>query len=77
MQRDFLEYTWSLPTLGRRLRYFNINKTHKNIPIEVVQRIVLEEISGPVLLSGYCAIHATLSSVKCTKGFSLHCHERC
>ena len=27
MQRDFLEYPWSLRTLDRRLRYFNIYKT--------------------------------------------------
>ena len=29
MQCDFLEYAWSLGTLGRRLRYFNIYKTDK------------------------------------------------
>ena len=29
MQRDFLKYAWSLRTLDRRLRHFNIYKTDR------------------------------------------------
>ena len=32
MHRDFLEYTWSLPTLDRRLRYFNIKNNAQEYP---------------------------------------------
>ena len=60
MQRDFPEYTWSLRTLDRRLRYFNIYRTDKNVSVEVVQRIALEEISGPGCLLGYRAMHAKI-----------------
>ena len=58
MERDFSEYAWSLRTSDRRLRYFNIYKTDKNVSIEEVQRVILEEISGPGRLLEYRAIHA-------------------
>ena len=60
MQRDFPEYAWSLRTLDRRLRYFNIYKTDKNVSAEEIQRVVLEEISGPGRLLGYRAMHAKI-----------------
>ena len=60
MQRDFLEYAWNLRTLGRRLRYFNIYKTDKNVLVEEVQQVVVEESSGPGRLLGYRAIHAKI-----------------
>ena len=47
VQRRFPEYTWSLYTLDRRPRYFNIYKTDKNVSVEEVQHVFLEEISGP------------------------------
>ena len=36
MQRDFPGYAWSLRTLDRRIRYFNIYKTDKNVSVEEV-----------------------------------------
>ena len=62
MQRDFPEHTWSLRTLDRRLRYFNIYRTDKNVWVEEVQRVVLEEISGAGRLLRYRAIHAKYDS---------------
>ena len=60
MQRDFPEYAWSLRTLDRRLRYFNIYNKDKNISVEEVQLVVLEEISEPGSLLGYHAMHAKI-----------------
>ena len=45
---------------NRRIRYFNIYKTDKNVSVEEVQRIVLEEISGPGPVLGYCAMHVKI-----------------
>ena len=60
MQHDFPEYPWSLRTLDRRLRYFNIYKTDKNVSVEEIQQVVLEEISGPGRLLGYRAVHTKI-----------------
>ena len=57
VQRGFPEYTWSLYTLDRRARFFSIFKTDKNVSVEEVQRVFVEEISGPGYLFGYHVIH--------------------
>ena len=64
MQRDFPEYAWNLRTLDRHLKYFNIYKTDKNISVEEVQRVALEEISGPGRLLGYRAMHAKIQQYR-------------
>ena len=51
---------WSLRTLDRRLRYFNIYKRNKNVSKGEAQRVVLEEMSGPERLLGYRALHAEI-----------------
>ena len=60
MKSDFLEYPWSQRTLDRRVRYFNIYKTDKSISVEDVQRVVIEQISGPGRPLGYRAMHAKI-----------------
>lgn len=60
MQRDFPEYTWSLRTLDRRLRFLDINKTDNSVPLEEVQRVVLGEISSPGSFFGCSGIHAQI-----------------
>ena len=60
IQRGFPVYSWSLCTVDRRLRYFNIYKTDKNVSEEEVQQVALEEISGPGRLLGYRAVHAKI-----------------
>ena len=60
MQRDFREHNWSFCTLDRRLRYFNIYKADKNVSLEEVQQVVLEEISGPGHLLGYLGMHVKI-----------------
>ena len=60
IHRGFPVYSWNLRTVDRRLRYFNIYKTDKNVPVKEVQQVVLEEISGPGRLLGYRAVHAKI-----------------
>ena len=60
MLRDFPEYAWSLRTLDRRLRYFDIYKMDKHVSVEEVQQMVLKEISGPGRLLGYRAMHSKI-----------------
>ena len=52
MQRDFRENSGSLCTLDRRLRYYSINKTGKNVSVQEFQQVILEEITGPWCLLG-------------------------
>ena len=40
MTRDFNHYTWSLRTLDRRLRFFNIFRHDKNVTIDAVKNAV-------------------------------------
>ena len=54
MERDFSQYAWSLGTLDRRLRHFNIHYVDKNVKVEEVRAAVQNEIDGP----GYRAMHA-------------------
>ena len=60
IQRDFREYSGSLCTLDRRLRYYSTNKTDKNVSIQKFQQVVLEEITRPGCLLGYRAMHAKI-----------------
>ena len=60
MQRDFPEYPWSLRTLDRRPRYFNIDKTDKNVSVLELRGVVREEISGLGRLLGYRTMYAKI-----------------
>ena len=43
MIRDFRLYAWSLRTLERRLNYFNILQTDKDVTVQQVKAAVAEE----------------------------------
>ena len=60
MQRDFLQYSWSLPTLDRRLRHFGIYYTNYNTPLAAVSDAVQKELDGPGRLLGYRAMNQKL-----------------
>ena len=53
MKRDFPCYPWSIPTLDRRLRYFNIRYIDNTVPISTVTEAVKKEMEGPGKLLGY------------------------
>ena len=57
IQRDFSSYQWSIRTLDRRLRYFEIYYNHSNVAVSDVQEAVKKEIEGPGKLLGYRAMH--------------------
>ena len=56
MTRDFSYYLWSLRTLDRRLRYFNIYYVNKALTVMEVKDAVLQEVDGPGKLLGYRAM---------------------
>ena len=60
MQRDFPQYTWSLPTLDRRLRHFGIFYINYNTPLAAVSDAVQKELEGPGRLLGYRAMNQKL-----------------
>ena len=63
VRRDFTEYAWSMRTLDRRMRYFNIFKVDKAVLVADVTNAVKDEINGPGKLIGYRAMHAKLRQV--------------
>ena len=56
MERDFSQYTWSMSTLDRRLRHFDIFYSDKNVDVEQVKEAVAKELQGPGKLLGYRAM---------------------
>ena len=63
VQRHFPMYAWSLRTLDRRLRHFNIFYTDKNVTVEQLKAAVTEELAGPGKLLGYRPMHKKLRQV--------------
>ena len=55
--RDFPQYNWSIKTLDRRMRYFNIFYHNNNVSLNVVKEAVKGDLNGPGKLLGYRAIH--------------------
>lgn len=51
--RDYPQYAWSLPSLSRRMAYFEIKYVDYETDLKVVEMAVKEEISGPGQLLGY------------------------
>ena len=46
LRREFPQYAWSIATLDRRLRHFNINYIDKNESVDEVRDAVARELSG-------------------------------
>ena len=57
VKRDFPFYKWSLRTLDRRLRSFNIYYTDTAITVGEAKVAVQYELNGPGRLLGYRAMH--------------------
>ena len=62
VSRDFPQYTWSLRSLDRRLRHFEIFYTDYN-EVADVQQAVAKELDGPGKLLGYRAMHKKVRQV--------------
>ena len=63
MGRDFDQYAWSMSSLDRRLRHFNINYTDTDVAVEDVVDTVRQEMDGPGKLLGYRAMYQKLRQV--------------
>lgn len=61
--RDFPQYKWSLRSLDRRLRHFDIYYTDYNVEVDQVQQAVAKELEGPGKLLGYRAMHRKVRQV--------------
>ena len=57
LKRDFPRYAWSIPTLDRWLRHFNIFYRDTDVTVEEVKEAVGEGLAGPGQLLGYRALH--------------------
>jgi hypothetical protein len=57
LRKDFLQYAWSIPTLDRRLQYFDIRYVDSNVTVDDVRDAVSKELSGHGKLLGYRAMH--------------------
>ena len=60
VKRDYGSYCWSLPTLDRRLRYFQIYYIDHTTSLQQVSNTVEKEVEGPGKLLGYRAMHHKL-----------------
>jgi len=56
VKRDYPCYRWSIRTLDRRLRHFDLYYIDKTISVEDAQNIVKDELNGPGKLLGYRAM---------------------
>ena len=63
LRRDFADYAWSLRTLDRRLRYFEITFTDRSATVDQVEAAVKHEMEGPGKLLGYRAMYKKLRQV--------------
>ena len=57
-----MEY-WSIATLDRRLRHFEIRYINYATPVEAVSAAVTQELNGPGKLLGYRALNQKLTTV--------------
>ena len=55
--RDYSNFKWSIRTLDRRLRYFEIYYNHIETPVDAVREAAQKELSGPGKLLGDRAMH--------------------
>ena len=57
MLQEFVQYSWSIRTLERRMRYFSVIYYDKNVSLNAVKEAVKGELNGPEKLLGYRAMH--------------------
>ena len=60
VKRDHPDYPWSIATLDRRLRHFNISYIEYDTPLEKVYAAIQTELNGPGKLLGYRALNQKL-----------------
>ena len=63
MERDYVQYPWSIRSLDRRLRYFGIYRTDTNVTVENLRETVQKELDGPGKHLGYRVMHNKVRQV--------------
>ncbi len=63
VKQDFPEYAWSIATLDRRLRHFEIRYIDYNTSVEAVSAAVSQELNGPGKLLVCRALNQKLRTV--------------
>ena len=56
VNRDYSSYMWSMRTLDRRLRYFQIHYVDKTVCLDDAKDVLKKELDGPGALLGYRAM---------------------
>ena len=77
--RDFPQYSWSIKTLDRRMRYFNIFYHSSNVSLNAVKEAVKGDLNGPGKLLGYRAMNLKIRQKKRAKrykGSTLACEGK-
>ena len=64
LKRDFPMYPWSIRSLHRRLRCFEIYYNNPEVSVEEVKDAVKKELEGPGRRLGYRAIYAQESKAR-------------
>ena len=57
LRKDFPQYAWSIRTLDRRLRHFEVYYKDDTVSVEDVKVAVKKELEGPGKLLGYRSMH--------------------
>ena len=57
MLRDFPQYSYSIKTLDRRMRYFTIFYHNNNVSLNAVKEAVKGDLNVPGKLLGYREMH--------------------
>ena len=60
LKRDYPEYAWSLPTLDRRMRYFDMKYINFETTVDEVVAAFNTKNDGPGQLFGYRSMHKNL-----------------
>lgn len=60
MKQDYGDYNWSMATLDRRLRYFNLNYIDRATSLETIESAMKNELKGPGRLLGYRSMNQKL-----------------
>ena len=63
MKRDFSHYSWSLITLNRRLKFFNIYSHENIVTVDEVTEAIKKECEGPGQLLGYRVMYHKIRQV--------------
>ncbi len=57
LKQDFHQYPWSIRSLDRHLRHFEMYYNNKEVAVEKVEEAVRNELEGPGKLLGYRLMH--------------------